>query len=146
VLAVVTISHHLRKEVAMPVLNLIGKETDTREHPKGSNQLGTMAEFTGELRDKASNALVGSYNAVCIGVRKPDMWLCHDTWDLQKAAPLTGGLKGDLVSGGLLDFADNKFTVAIFGGTDDFRKAQGQIHGDSTNYPQVTDFKAETLP
>jgi hypothetical protein len=71
------------------------------------------------------------------------MWVCHAAWDLQNAGPVTGGMKGHLTAGGLLDFSNPKFTVAIFGGTDDFSKARGQIHGDSTNYPPLTDYTVE---
>jgi hypothetical protein len=128
------------------VLNLIGTEVAARTHPAGSPQLGTMAEFTSDLRDKATNAPVGSTYAVCIRARQPDMWVCHDAWDLQQVGPLTGGKKGTLMVGGLLDFNNPNFTAAIFGGTGDFRNAQGQIEGDSANYPPDTDYRVEILP
>jgi hypothetical protein len=71
------------------------------------------------------------------------MWLCHGGWDLQKAGPVAQGKKGTLATVGLADFTVAKWTIAICGGTDDFSKAQGQLKGDSTNYPPVTDYTLE---
>jgi hypothetical protein len=39
-------------------------------------------------------------------------------------------LSGTLVAGGLLDFDDPTFVVAIFGGTGQFKGVVGEIHGE----------------
>lgn len=52
-------------------------------------------------------------------------------------------MTGNLAAGGLGDFSKAKFTMAIYGGTDDFSKAQGQIKGDSKNYPPTTEYTLE---
>jgi hypothetical protein len=126
------------------VLNLKATEVDTRTNPAGSPQLGTMWIGTDNVVDKATNASVGTHNGVCVRVRKPDMWLCHGGWDLQKAGPVAQGKKGNLSTVGLADFRDPKFTIAICGGTDDFRKAQGQLKGESLGgQPALTDYTLE---
>jgi hypothetical protein len=38
------------------VLNLIATEIDTRTHPKGGKQLGTMSEFTDDLREESTTS------------------------------------------------------------------------------------------
>jgi hypothetical protein len=122
------------------VMNLTATSVEARA--KGSPKLGTPSVFTDDLADTATGADVGQHSGICFRVRKPDMFVCHAGWDLQNdaAAGLAGGLRGNLVAGGLLDFNAAKFTVGIFGGTGGYSKARGQITGDASNYPPTTDY------
>jgi hypothetical protein len=75
------------------------------------------------------------------------MWLCHAGWNLKKVGP--GAAKtGNLVAGGLLDFAaDPPFFVAIFGGTGDFSKARGEIEATpiADTAPQEWGYKVDIV-
>ena len=133
------------------VMDLVATEVDSRTNPGAGTQLGAMWIGTDDVRDRATNADVGTHNGVCVRARKPatqggpDLWVCQGGWDLQKAGPVTGGLKGNLATAGPADFTAVKFTLAICGGTDDFAKARGQLKGDSSNYAaqKKTGYKLE---
>jgi hypothetical protein len=128
------------------VMDLVATEVDSRMNPAAGKQLGAMWIGTDDLRDRATNADVGTHSGVCVRTRKPgkpDLWVCQGGWDLLKAGPVTGGRKGYLTSVGPADFTAVNFKFAICGGTDDFAKARGQLEGDSTNYPPRTDYRLE---
>jgi hypothetical protein len=113
----------------------------------GPPDLGTVRVFADRLHQKIDgqpNVLVGEHNGTCLHVRAPNMWLCHANWtledvDLTPGAP-GGETTGTLVAGGLLDFDAAKFDVAIFGGTGDFARVVGEIHGDFATNENILEF------
>ena len=127
----------------MPTLNVVATEIyPTRVIPPvpvgppqptgGPPDLATVHVFSDVLRQ--NQAVVGEHSGTCVHVRAPNMWFCHAGWHLKDVYPEPPNagkpMSGTLVAGGLLDFDDPKFDVAIFGGTGQFKGVVGEIHGE----------------
>jgi hypothetical protein len=74
-----------------------------------------------------------------VSVRKPDFWLCEAGYILPGIPnmPFTSG--GQLQIQGLLKFSNLVNTVAITGGTGDYRRASGQVKIDGNNFELTID-------
>jgi hypothetical protein len=108
--------------------------------PAGGTTVGTRRVFSEELRDQRTGQHVGQHSGTCTLVREPAWWLCHAGWTLRKVGP--GARRtGALVAGALLDFQaeEQRFQVAIFGGTGDFDTARGEI--DAAPVPGSDDWE-----
>jgi hypothetical protein len=113
----------------------------------GTPDLGTRRVFSEDLREKGSSEVIGQHSGTCVHVRQPNMCLCHAGWTLEKVGP-GAGKTGNLVAGGLLDFAAAPPAfVAIFGGTRDFKRARGEIEAAPVagTAPQEWDYKVEII-
>jgi hypothetical protein len=79
------------------------------------------------VRDKATGNHLGQHSGECVLVRESDekdgrgVWLCEAGWTFPE---------GNLTAGGVIDYdVDPPFAVPIFGGTQTYKNAGGQITG-----------------
>jgi hypothetical protein len=117
----------------MPIVHVIStplSESVTIPPPPEVPKVGARTMFAERLRDKYSNVQVGQHFGTCTLVREPGWWLCHAGWTLNSVGS-GSGLTGTLVAGGLFDFdaGEPPFMAAIFGGTGDFDRVQGELSG-----------------
>jgi hypothetical protein len=78
--------------------------------------------------------LRGQHSSFYVRVRRPDYWLCEAGYILPgiPGTPFRNG--GQLQTRGLLKLSSLVNTVAIIGGTDDYRSASGQVNIDGNNF------------
>jgi hypothetical protein len=95
--------------------------------PAPNNQLGNMLAFDERITKINDHRPCGRHSGFCVRVQKPEIWLCEAGWRLPgiPGTPFPNG--GQLQARGLLDFNIDTGTVAITGGTDDYRRASGHI-------------------
>jgi hypothetical protein len=131
---------YVSKEAEMTTTTLTLKtiEVVSKRIPRRSKKLGQMLVFNEDITE--INGVPSSVFPVpslgppqhlgfCFRVQKPDMWLCQAGWilpGLPAPSPFLNG--GQIQARGLLDFRSSAAgKVAITGGTDDYRRASGEI-------------------
>jgi hypothetical protein len=123
-------------EMTTTIITLTVATVEEREVPPKNNQLGNMLVFDESItKINGNTALTGRHSGFCVRVQKPDIWLCEAGWRL----PGIPGSQlfpngGQLQARGLLDFGVDTGTVAITGGTDDYRRASGHITFNKKDY------------
>ena len=109
-----------------------------RKVPPQNNKLGNMLVFDERITQINNNtALAGRHSGFCVRVRRDqqEIWLREAGWRL----PSIPGHQlfshgGQIHARGLLDFSSNTGTVAITGGTDDYRTASGHMTFNNQDY------------
>ncbi|HJY45073.1 MAG TPA: hypothetical protein VJ301_10645 [Propionibacteriaceae bacterium] len=100
-----------------------------------NNQLGNMIASSDDITViNGDPSLRGQHSGFYVRVRRPDFWLCEAGYILPgiPGTPFPNG--GQLQTRGLLKFSSLVNTVAIIGGTDDYRCASGQVKIDGNNF------------
>lgn len=83
----------VRKEAAMPVLNLIATELDSTGRPTSGKKQGARLIWTDDLRDKVTGQAMGQHSGDCVLVREPSgpaksgIWFCRAGLDAPKRQP-----------------------------------------------------------
>jgi hypothetical protein len=103
-----------------------------------NRKLGNMLVFDERITQINNNsALTGRHSGFCIRVRRKqqEIWLCEAGWRLPgiPGHPLFSH-GGQIHARGLLDFSSSTGTVAITGGTDDYKAASGQLQFNQQDY------------
>jgi hypothetical protein len=122
-------------EMTTTIITLTVATVEEREVPPKNNQLGNMLVFDESItKINGDTALTGRHSGFCVRVQKPDIWLCEAGWRLPGIpnTPFPNG--GQIQARGLLDFGVDAGTVAITGGTDDYRRASGHIKFNKNDY------------
>jgi hypothetical protein len=126
----------------MPTASFTMKATTiaSRGFPRQGKKQGDVVVFTDNITEVNGNTgLRGQHSGCCVLVREPTFWLCEAGY-IFPGLPITNfGNGGQLQARGLLDFSTNRFTVAITGGTGDYRLASGHIDLTEPS-PGRTDF------
>ena len=117
------------------IINLKVKTVEEREvHPK-DNKLGNMIVSADDITEiNGDTSLWGQHSGFCVRVRRPDFWLCEAGYILPgiPGTPFPNG--GQLHTRGLLKFSNAVNTVAITGGTGDYRRASGEVKLAGNNF------------
>ena len=117
------------------IINLKVKTVEEKALPPQNKQLGNMIIYDDDITEiNGDTSLRGQHSSFLVRVRKPDFWLCEAGYILPGIpnTPFPNG--GQLQTRGLLKFASLVNTVAIIGGTDDYRRASGQVKLDGPNF------------
>ena len=123
------------------IINLKVKTVEEREVPPKDNKLGNTIVSSYDITEiNGDTSLWGQHSGFCVRVRRPDLWLCEAGYNLPgiPGTPFPNG--GQLQTRGLLKFSNAVNTVAITGGTGDYRRASGggearreQLRADNRN-------------
>jgi hypothetical protein len=122
------------------IINLKVKTVEEKAVPPQNNQLGNMIVSADDITEiNGDTSLRGQHSGFCVRVRKPDFWLCEAGYILPgiPSTPFPNG--GQLQTKGLLKFSKLVNTVAITGGTGDYRRASGQVKLDGNNFELTID-------
>src|SRR5215203_4540437 len=117
------------------ILNLKVKTVEEKAATPQNNQLGNMIASSDDITEiNGDPSLRGQHSGFSVRVRRPDFWLCEAGYILPgiPGTPFPNG--GQLQTRGLLKFSSLVNTVAIIGGTDDYRCASGQVKIDGNNF------------
>ena len=99
--------------------------------PPTPNELGDMYVLTDniiEINGKTIPPGVSQHSGFCFVVRKPNTWLCQAGYTLPGIKKRHFRKGGQIEARGILDFsAPNPKFVAITGGTEDYRRASGEV-------------------
>lgn len=117
------------------IINLKVKTVEEREVPPKDNKLGNMIVSDEDITEiNGDTSLRGQHSALCVRVRQPDFWLFEAGYILPGIpnTPFPNG--GQLQARGLIKFSSLVNTVAITGGTGDYRRASGQVKLDGNNF------------
>ena len=117
------------------IINLTVKTVEEKAVTPQNNQLGNMIAFSDDvtvINDDPS--LRGQHSGFYIRVRRPDVWLCEAGYILPGIPGTSFPDGGQLQTRGLLKFPALVNTVAIIGGTDDYRCASGQVNIDGNKF------------
>jgi Dirigent-like protein len=127
----------LSQETDMPttIINLKVKTVEEKAITPQNNQLGNMIASSDDITEiNGDPSLRGQHSGFYVRVRKPDFWLCEAGCILPgiPGTPFPNG--GQLETRGLLKFSSLVNTVAIIGGTEDYRSASGQVKIDGMTF------------
>jgi hypothetical protein len=117
------------------IINLKVKSVEERAVTPQNNQLGNMIASSDDITEiNGDPSLRGLHSGFYVRVRRPDFWLCEAGYILPgvPGTPFPNG--GQLQTRGFLKFFSLVNTVAIIGGTDDYRCASGQVKIDGNNF------------
>jgi hypothetical protein len=120
------------------IITLTVATVEEREVPPKNSELGNMLVFDERITQINNNtALTGRHSGFCVRVRRQqqEIWLCEAGWRLPGIPGhhlFPNG--GQLHARGLLDFSITTGTVAITGGTDDYRRASGHMKFNQQDY------------
>ena len=130
------------QEIDMPttIINLKVKTVEEKALPPQNKQLGNMIIYDDDITEiNGDPSLRGQHSSFLVRVRKPDFWLCEAGYILpgMPNTPFPNG--GQLQARGLLKFSSLVNTVAITGGTGDYRRASGEVKLDGPNFELTID-------
>ena len=117
------------------IINLKVKTVEEKAVTPQNNQLGNMIASSDDITEiNGDPSLRGQHSVFFVRVRRPDYWLCEAGYILPGIphTPFPNG--GQLQTQGLLKFSNLVNTVAITGGTGDYRGASGQVKLDGPNF------------
>ena len=117
------------------IINLKVKTVEQKAVTPQNNQLGNMIAASDDITEiNGDPSLRGQHSVFFVRVRRPDYWLCEAGYILPgiPGTPFPNG--GQLQTRGLLKLSTRVNTVAIIGGTDDYRCASGQVNIDGNNF------------
>jgi Dirigent-like protein len=117
------------------IINLKVKTVEEKAVTPQNNQLGNMIASSDDITEiNGDPSLRGQHSGFYVRVRRPDFWLCEAGYILPgiPGTPFPNG--GQLQTRGLLKLSTLVNTVAIIGGTDDYRRAAGQVKIDGNNF------------
>ena len=117
------------------IISLKVKTVEEKAVTTQNNQLGNMIAASDDITEiNGDPSLRGQHSGFYVRVRRPDYWLCEAGYILPgiPGTPFPNG--GQLQTRGLLKLASSRNTVAIIGGTDDYRCAAGQVDIDGNNF------------
>jgi hypothetical protein len=125
------------KETGMrtTVINVRVKPVEEKAVTPQNNQLGNMIASSDDITGiNGDPSLRGQHSGFLVRVRRPDYWLCEAGYILPGIpnTPFPNG--GQLQTRGILKLSSLVNTVAIIGGTDDYRCASGQVKIDGNNF------------
>ena len=116
------------------IINLKVRTVEEKAVTPQNNQLGNMIAFSDDITEvNGDPSLRGQHSGFYVRVRRPDFWLCEAGYIMPaiSGTPFPNG--GHLQTRGLLKFSTLVNTVAIIGGTDDYRCASGQVKINGNN-------------
>jgi hypothetical protein len=122
------------------VINLKVKPVEEKAVTPQNNQLGNMTASSDDITEiNGDTSLRGQHSGFFVRVRRPDFWLSEAGYILPGIpnTPFPNG--GQLQTRGLLKLTSLVHTVAIIGGTDDYRRASGQVRIDGNNLELTID-------
>jgi hypothetical protein len=100
-----------------------------------NNNIGSVNVFTDDITEiNGDTSLGGEHSGFCFHVRQPNFWLCQAVYKLPGIRKRRFRHGGQIQARGRLDFDKQVHTVAITGGTDDYRRATGHVKIDGNNY------------
>ena len=103
--------------------------------PNNPNNIGSVNVFTDDITEiNGDTSLRGEHSGFCFHVRQPNFWLCQAVYTLPGIRKKRFRHGGQIQARGRLDFDKNRHTVAITGGTDDYRRVTGHVKIDGNNY------------
>ena len=117
------------------IINLKVKTVEEKALTSHNNQLGNMSAFSEDITEINGDAsLRGQHSGFYVRVRRPDYWLCEAGYILPgiPGTPFPNG--GQFHTRGLIKLSSLANTVAIIGGTDDYRCASGEVNIDGNNF------------
>jgi hypothetical protein len=117
------------------IINVKVKTVEEKAITPLNNQLGNMIASSDDITEiNGDPSLRGQHSSFYVRVRRPDFWLCEAGYILPgiPGTPFKKG--GQLQTRGLLKFSSRVNTVAIIGGTDDYRRASGHVKIDANNF------------
>jgi hypothetical protein len=122
------------------IINLKVKTVEEKAVTPQNHQLGNMIASSDDITEiNGDPSLRGQHSGFCVRVRRPDYWLCEAGYILPGIpnTPFPNG--GQLQTQGLLKLSSLVNTAAIIGGTDDYRRASGQVKIDGNNFELTID-------
>jgi hypothetical protein len=100
-----------------------------------NDNIGSVNVFTDDITEiNGDTSLRGEHSGFCFHVRQPNFWLCQAAYTLPGIRKRRFRHGGQIQARGRLDFSKSVHTVAITGGTDDYRRATGHVKIDGNNY------------
>jgi hypothetical protein len=117
------------------IINLKVKSVEEKAVTALNNQLGNMIASSDDITEiNGDPSLRGQHSSFYVRVRRPDYWLCEAGYILPgiPGTPFPNG--GQLQTRGLVKLSSSVNTVAIIGGTEDYRRASGQVNIDGNNF------------
>ena len=117
------------------IVSLKVKTVEEKAVTPQNNQLGNMLVSSDDITEiNGDPSLKGHHSSFNVRVRRPDYWLCEAGFLLPgiPGTPFPNG--GQLLTRGLLKLSSLVNTVAIIGGTDDYRSASGQVNIEGNNF------------
>jgi Dirigent-like protein len=103
--------------------------------PNNPNNIGSVNVFTDDITEiNGDTSLRGQHSGFCFQVRQPNFWLCQAVYTLPGIRKRRFRHGGQIEARGRLDFSTQLHTVAITGGTDDYRRATGHVKIDGNDY------------
>jgi hypothetical protein len=117
------------------IISLKVKTVEEKAVTTQNNQLGNMIAASDDITEiNGDPSLRGQHSGFYIRVRRPDYWLSEAGYILPgiPGTPFPNG--GQLHTRGLLKLSSSVNTVAIIGGTDDYRCASGQVDIAGNNF------------
>ena len=117
------------------VINVRVKPVEEKAVTPQNNQLGNMIASSDDITGiNGDPSLRGQHSGFLIRVRRPDYWLWEAGYILPGIPNTQFPNGGQIQTRGILKLSSLVNTVAIIGGTDDYRCASGQVKIDGNNF------------
>jgi hypothetical protein len=117
------------------IINVKVRTVEGKAISPQNNQLGNMTASSEDITEiNGDPSLRGQHSSFSVRVRRPDYWLCEAGYVLPgiPGTPFPNG--GQLQTRGLIKLSSLVTSVAIIGGTEDYRCASGQVNIDGNNF------------